>query len=147
MENVLKNKSFYSPGNKNTGMKPTPAGDGDLQQVAADLINALGVHVQAEVKGVHSEPGEGGQQEVVHGSPHNLTSHRVLQRGHKVVDQEAQVQQEHGRHQVHQKLCGGIGFCPPVRRNKRQKLFCYLSHSCLLTSAQVWPRIQILYLA
>ena len=72
------------------------------------------------MQGLHSEPREGGQHEVMHERRHDLTTHRALQVGHRVVDQEQEVEQEQGRHQVDQDLCGVSGLGPPVRRDETE---------------------------
>lgn len=66
------------------------------------------------MEGLCSKPSESGQHEVVHESSHNLTTHRVLCICHKVVDQESEIKQEHGQHEVDQDPCGFIGLGLPV---------------------------------
>ena len=84
-----------------------------------DYNFATHVQLQTEVEGLRGKPSERGQHEVVHGSRHDLTAHRALQVCHKVVDQEREVEQEHGRHKVDENLCGCTGLGPPVRNEHR----------------------------
>lgn len=89
------------------------------------------VEIEAEVEGLHSKPSEGGQHEVVHESRLNHTTQRVAQFCHKVVDQESEVEQEHGRHQVDENYCGCSGLGPPVREThvaNRQVIVFYDYH-------------------
>ncbi len=98
----------------------TPADNGDFEYVVTDCNVAPHVQLQAEVEGLHSEPSERGQHEVVHESRHDLTTHRALQVGHEVVDQEGEVEQEHGPHQVDENPCGFTGLCLPVRGDEQR---------------------------
>ena len=76
------------------------------------------VQLQAEVEGLHSKPSESGQHGVVHESCYDLTTHWVLHFCHKAVDQEGEVKQEHGRHEVDEEPDGLTGLGLPVRRDE-----------------------------
>ena len=97
----------------------TPADDANFENVATDHDFALHVQLKAEVEGLHCEPSECGQHEVVHDGRHDLTTHSVLYFCHVVVDKETQVKQEHGCHELDENPCGFTGFGPPVGRDEQ----------------------------
>lgn len=101
----------------------------------ADCDIAPCVQLQAEVEGLHGKPCERGQHEVVHESRHDLTAHGALQLRHKVVDQESEVKQEHGRHQVDENPRGFAGLGPPVRRDEQKLL--YVQRKCIMQALAV----------
>ena len=98
---------------------------------------ALHVQLKAEVEGLHREPGERGQHEVVHDGCHDLTTHSVLRFCHVVVDKETEVKQEHGCHKLDENPCGCAGFGPPVGRDEQiihilwDKTLCKLQTVCI----------------
>ena len=73
------------------------------------------------MEGLHSKPSDSGQLELVHVSCHDLTTHRVLQICHKAVDQEGEVKQEHGQHELDEEPDGLTGLGLPVRRDELTK--------------------------
>lgn len=72
------------------------------------------VQIQADVEGLSGEPAEGGEHEVVHENRHDLATHKAFQLGHLVVDEEGEVEQEQGQHQVDQDDCALTRFALPV---------------------------------
>lgn len=91
-----------------------------------DYSLASRVQLKAKVEGVCGKPSESGQHEVMHESRHNLTSQRVMHICHKVVNQESEVKQEHGDHEVDQDHGGGVCLGLPVRRdNQRSHIIIY----------------------
>lgn len=73
------------------------------------------------MEGLHCEPSERGQHEVVHDGRHDLTTHSVLYFCHVVVDKETEVKQEHGCHELDENPCGFTGLGPPVGRDEQIK--------------------------
>lgn len=95
-----------------------------------DCNLAARVQLEADVEGLSGKPRESGQHEVMHESRHDLTAHRALQFRHKVVDQESEVKQQHGRHQVDQDPRGFSGLGLPVRRDKQRSQYANISFGC-----------------
>lgn len=79
-----------------------------------DFDFAPSVELHTEVEGVHREPGESGQHEIMHESGHEDAADGVLRLCHKVVDQKSEVKQEHGQHQMDKDQCGLAGSGLPV---------------------------------
>lgn len=76
-------------------LKPelTPSNNRDLGDVVVDGHRGFG-HLQAEVKGFHSKPGEAGQHAVVHESGYDPTGDDLIHARNVLVGQEGQIQQE-----------------------------------------------------
>lgn len=124
----------------------TPADDANFENVATDHDFAFHVQLKAEVEGLHCEPSERGQHEVVHDGRHDLTTHSVLYFCHVVVDKETEVKQEHGCHELDENPCGFTGLGPPAGRDEQivhilwRKIMQTSNCVHLHSSSLIWPR-------
>lgn len=86
----------------------TPANDAEFQYVAADVRVEYFHQSDVHVNGFQPHPGEGGKEEEVQQGRDGDAETLHLKRGHPAVQEEAEVQEQQRRAQVHQDFRGII---------------------------------------